>query len=49
MTDSHCAAGLKAMIGWLYGHDPVETDAWGKEWLTPVVLGAHDILTERVQ
>ena len=37
------------MVGWLYAQDPAETDAWVKEWLTPVVLGAHDILTESKQ
>ena len=37
---------LKATIGWMYHQDPNVADAWGLAWFGPIVLRAHDILTD---
>lgn len=40
------ASILRASIGWMYQKDPEAADGWGLAWLGPVVLRAHDILTD---
>ncbi|CAL1709610.1 unnamed protein product [Somion occarium] len=37
---------LKATIGWYHHQDSDAANRWGKVWLRPIVIRAHDILVE---
>jgi len=40
------ALAVRAVVGWYHLHDPAEAEKWGQKWLQPIVIRAHDIISE---
>lgn len=45
-SPNQLAVAFKATIGWYYFLNPDEAEKWAYDWFKPIVVRAHDILTE---
>jgi len=40
------ALATRAVVGWYYLQEPAAAEKWGEKWLQPIVIRAHDIISE---
>lgn len=45
-SPNQLAVAFKATLGWYYFLHPEEAEKWAHDWFKPIVVRAHDILTE---